>query len=110
MTKHFSPLNNQDDLEALIGRSHQQPVVIFKHSASCPLSAEAYEEMGAVKGPVALLVVQQARALSQEVASRTGITHESPQVIILKDGKVVWHTSHWNVKAGRIAEVLQETA
>ena len=50
------------------------------------------------------IVVQSARALSNEVAARFGIRHESPQVLVVRDGAVVHHASHMAVSARRIRE------
>ena len=48
------------------------------------------------------------RRLAQAVAARTGIQHESPQVLLLKDGKVVWHENHWRITAARLTEPSRE--
>ena len=82
--------------------------MVFKHSTTCPISAAAYQEMAQFDGEVALVEVQSARALSREIENRTGLAHESPQVIILRNGKVVWSASHWKVKADAVAEAVRE--
>jgi bacillithiol system protein YtxJ len=56
---------------------------------------------------VNLLEVQTARELSREVAAITGVPHETPQVIVLRNGKAVWNASHYEVKAGAVAEAMQ---
>ena len=56
---------------------------------------------------VNLLEVQSARELSREIAVVTGVEHETPQVIVLRDGKAVWNASHYDVKAGAVSEALQ---
>ena len=56
---------------------------------------------------VNLLEVQTARELSNEVAATTGVEHETPQVILLRNGKAVWNTSHYGVKAGAVSEALR---
>lgn len=93
------------DLESWIERSRREPVWIFKHSLTCPISAAALDEFlafAADGGPTAgcaLIEVQTARPLSDELSRRTGVRHESPQVLLLRDGKAVWHASHWRVTA-----------
>ena len=44
------------------------------------------------------LYVQDARDVSNRVAEQYSMKHESPQVLYIKDGMVVWNTSHWNIK------------
>jgi bacillithiol system protein YtxJ len=56
---------------------------------------------------VNLLEVQTARELSREVASITGVRHETPQVIVLRDGKAVWNASHYDVNATSVSQALQ---
>jgi bacillithiol system protein YtxJ len=56
---------------------------------------------------VNLIEVQTARELSRDVASVTGIEHETPQVIVLRDGKAVWNASHFDVSAGAVAKALE---
>jgi bacillithiol system protein YtxJ len=104
----FIPLADADALEELFKLSHSQPVVLFKHSMTCPISSAAYQEMMQYGGDVALLVVQRARELSRAVETRTGVRHESPQAIVLRDGNVVWNASHWRVRAEEIARVVRE--
>jgi bacillithiol system protein YtxJ len=103
----FLKITHKEGLEELISNSNSRPVVIFKHSNSCPISAVAYREMENLDGDVSLIEVQSARDVSLEIASRTGVRHESPQVIILRDGKAVWNASHFDVKARDVAEAVQ---
>jgi bacillithiol system protein YtxJ len=103
----FLKITQKEGLDALISSSNDGPVVIFKHSNSCPISAVAYREMEDLDSDVSLVDVQSARDVSVEIASRTGVRHESPQVIILRDGKAVWNASHFDVKATAVAEAVQ---
>jgi bacillithiol system protein YtxJ len=103
----FQSLTDKQSLDALIAESRQKPVVVFKHSTACPISSAAYREMEKFEGEVNLLVIQSSRDISNEVATLTGVEHESPQVIVLKDGKAVWDASHFDVKAGEVARVLE---
>ncbi|MCA1626452.1 MAG: bacillithiol system redox-active protein YtxJ [Acidobacteria bacterium] len=95
----FEELTEAGALEALIERSREAPVVLFKHSLTCPISAFAYGEMSRLALDVAeatvLVVIQRARAVSNEIAARTGVRHESPQAIILRNGTAVWTASHY---------------
>lgn len=108
MEIHFISINDARSFEELVRRSQERAVVVFKHSTTCPISAAAYEQMTRFDGEVALVEVQSAREVSKEIEKKTGIPHESPQVIILRHGKVVWNASHWKVKAEAVAEAIRQ--
>ena len=107
MAKKFQKLADRKSLDRLLTNSKERPVVVFKHSNSCPISAAAYREMEQLEDEVVLVEVQSAREVSKEIANITGIRHESPQVIVLKDGKAVWNASHFGVRAREVAKALQ---
>jgi bacillithiol system protein YtxJ len=106
MDNHFIRVTEADEFTTLVKRSEEQPVVIFKHSATCSISAAAYSEMEQFSGEVILVEVQRARELSREIEKQTGIRHESPQVLVLENGKVVWSASHFKVKAHSVTEAV----
>ena len=110
MDNHFQKLQDSKDLQKLLARSEEKAVVIFKHSTTCPISAGAYEEMSRVVGEVALVDVQSARDVSGEIATITAVEHQSPQVIILRNGKPVWHKSHWSITKEAVEKALSENA
>lgn len=108
ITTEFVPITERPELDALFQTSHQRPVVLFKHSSLCSVSADTYAEMSGYPGRVELIVVQQARGLSDEIETRTGLRHESPQVIVLSQGKPVFHASHWRIKAAAVAQAVKD--
>ena len=108
MKNQFIPVNDDDGLQALFARSHERPVVLFKHSLTCPISGAAYEEMSNFEGDVSLIVVQRARDLAREVETRTGVRHESPQAIVLRRGLAVWNASHWRVTSEAVGQAVRE--
>jgi bacillithiol system protein YtxJ len=95
-----------ESFDELASRSQNAPVVIFKHSTTCHISTAAYHEMSCFDGDVAVVEVQRSRSLSREIEQRTGLRHESPQVLVLLKGKVVWDASHWNVKAHEVQQAV----
>jgi bacillithiol system protein YtxJ len=101
-------------LEEMFARSNDAPVVLFKHSTTCPISAHAHRQMSrlsrAVSAEIALVVVQRARAVSNQVAERTGVRHESPQVIVLRGGKPVWSASHYDIATDSVESAVRENA
>jgi bacillithiol system protein YtxJ len=110
MNNHFTPVSDSSELESLFTLSHERPVILFKHSLTCPISSAAYQEMSGFDGDVSLIVVQRARDVSREVATLTGIRHESPQAIILRNGRAVWNASHWHIKREAIEGAVREHA
>ena len=105
---HFTQITDREALDEALARSSQEPVILFKHSTTCPISAAAYRQMSEMGGDVSLVVIQHAREVSREVEERTGVRHESPQAIILKDGKAVWTASHFDITAGAVERAVRE--
>jgi bacillithiol system protein YtxJ len=98
--------------EALKGSS-DKPLLIFKHSTSCPISAGAHEELthfieDKEDSPVdfAIVHVIEERPVSNAIAVQLGIKHASPQAILVKDGHPVWDTSHWHITYAFLSEKL----
>jgi bacillithiol system protein YtxJ len=107
------PVTSIDELNAALERSNQEPVFIFKHSTSCPVSAAAHqrvrnylEQAGETAARIYLVKVIEARPVSNEIAQRLGITHQSPQLILVRDGKGVWNRSHGAIDAASITAAL----
>lgn len=107
MENHFVKVTDKQAFNELADRSNERPVVIFKHSLTCPISAAAYEQMAEFDGEVALVEVQRARELSDEIEQRLGLEHESPQAIVLRNGKAVWNASHFKITAEAVAEAVR---
>lgn len=110
MGNKFFRIDDRATLDNLISDSKQNTVVVFKHSNACSISARAYREMEKLDGPVNLLEIQAAPELSREVESLTGVRHESPQVILLRDGKAIWNASHFDVNAASVSKALESNA
>lgn len=82
----------------------QEPglLFLFKFSPWCPVShyaeAEANNFLNSTAEAKAISVdVVKDRPLSRAIAEATGIKHESPQLLLYKDGQIVWHTSHGEI-------------
>jgi bacillithiol system protein YtxJ len=110
MENQFTSVTSTEALEHLLTQSHDGPVVLFKHSTTCPISSAAYKQMSHLEADVALIVVQSARDVSREIEARTGVEHESPQALVLRNGAVVWSASHWDVTADAVARAMREHA
>lgn len=102
------PITDADGLRAAL----DEPLaVIYKHSPFCGLSTEAAGEVRQFMEqnpdvPVFLVDVIRDRELAVEVEQRFGIRHESPQVIVLRDGSPFWSASHRGVTAGALEQQL----
>ena len=109
MKARFKEIRNTEELDALIEKSNEQAIVLFKHSTTCPISAGVYQEISNADADINLIVVQRARDVSSAVAEKTGIRHESPQAFVVKKGKVVYHASHYDVTASDVEKKMLET-
>lgn len=111
----MTPLTHLSDLaelEAAIAESCERPVLLFKHSRTCGISCEALDELQAhvdrTAGTAAykLITVQSHRGLSDAAAARFGIRHETPQAILLRDGRPVWNASHFRITASNLDRIF----
>lgn len=102
------------DLDQLLSAAGESSVWLFKHSLTCPVSAEGLREFESYVATVdegdplrfALIEVQPARVVSNEVAERYGVRHESPQALLVEDGEVVWHASHWQITSSSLTAAV----
>lgn len=107
MGNHFVRITDTQSLDDLTDRSRERPMVIFKHSLTCPISSAAYEQMEGFQGEVALVEVQLARSLSAQIENRLGVVHASPQVIVLSKGQVAWDASHFKITAEAVEAAVR---
>lgn len=105
-------LHDLDALEAAIEESRERPVFLFKHSRTCGISCEALDELhahlelGVPPASYKMITVQSHRRISDEAAMRLGVRHETPQAILIRDGKPVWKASHFRITADALARAL----
>ncbi|HVQ26541.1 MAG TPA: bacillithiol system redox-active protein YtxJ [Planctomycetota bacterium] len=97
---------------AAIGR--HPLVMLFKHSPICPVSTEALEEwqrfrLERPELPALFVDVIADRAVARELAQECGVAHQSPQAILFKDGRPVWHASHGAITAAALAQASQQS-
>jgi bacillithiol system protein YtxJ len=107
----FAALERTEQLDALVHSSFSRPALIIKHSPACGTSFQALDELEEHREQldgldVHLIDVLRQRALSQTIASRFQIRHESPQVLLLVNGHVQWNASHFGVTADRVRQAL----
>jgi len=99
MTARFNEIKNSEELENLFQKSFDAPVIFFKHSITCPISIGVYSEVSRADAEINLVIVQKARNLSNAIAELTKVRHESPQAIVVKQGNVIYHASHYDITA-----------
>ncbi len=100
-------LNDPAQLEAIKTESAQKPVVIFKHSIRCSISSMAKGRLERAQMPEGIdfyyLDLISNRALSNKVAEEFNVHHESPQVLVIKDGQCIYDESHNGIDMQDIA-------
>lgn len=106
-------LTTDDQLTAWLKRSEEGKVLLFKHSTACPISATAFQELEsfllsevAKNVETAMVHVIEHRAISNAIAERLGVKHESPQALLIEAGQVLWHTSHWDITQDALAQAV----
>jgi bacillithiol system protein YtxJ len=89
-------LESQEQLEALLAAPER--AVFFKHSTRCPVSAWAEERVSDYLrhhgSAIHLIDVLRSRTLSTLLAERLRVRHESPQILVVEDGRCIAHASH----------------
>ena len=91
--------------------SNEKPVVIFKHSTRCSISRMALKQferdydLNEVVDAYFLDLIAH-RDISNEIASRFNVYHESPQLILIRDGKAVYDVSHSDIDAVALKEKI----
>lgn len=105
----WKELTSVDDLEKSIEKSQDKIVVIFKHSTRCIISKTVLrnfeneiEKYNGDSFNFYYLDLLNHRDMSNRIAETLNVSHQSPQVIVLKDREVVYHASHENIKFNAI--------
>ena len=112
MNQIVNQLHTLEELDQTLEESKNRPVLLFKHSNACPISSRAYREFQAYLDHADpdvghyLVIVQAARPVSDEIESRLNLQHESPQAILVKDGREIWNASHYEITASALAKTV----
>lgn len=110
---NWNPLNHPNQLNQLIRESDTETVLIFKHSTSCSISRATLdrlernwkdEEVPNVK-PY-LLDLLSYRAISNAIADQFQVEHQSPQILIIQNGKSVYDNSHYGIDFDQIKKFV----
>lgn len=106
----FTSVPDVDALTNLFEDSDDEPVVLFLHDDFCPISGTAYDEVLRYDGEVALIDVAVQHEVKRAVAERSGVKHESPQAMVLRNGKPVWHASHGKIRYDALKAAIEQAS
>lgn len=102
------PLTTEDQLEIIKEKSSSTPQVIFKHSTRCGTSSLAKSRLEKGTAPEGIdfyyLDLITYRSISNRVAEEFKVNHESPQVLLIKNGDCVYEESHIGIQMDEIIE------
>lgn len=105
-------LENIDQLNTIVEASFLKPQLIFKHSTRCSVSLFVLNEFKSGYGfsevdfTAYFLDLLRYREISNAIANQFDVVHQSPQLLIIKDGKAIAHASHENVNKIKLTEFL----
>ena len=108
---NWNELTDLGQLNEIIAASNEKPVAIFKHSTRCSVSRMALKQFenefnSSDKVTPYFLDLIAHRDISNEIANRFGVTHQSPQLILIKEGKAVYNVSHSDIDAEELGAKL----
>jgi bacillithiol system protein YtxJ len=108
----WSILVDLGQLNEIIELSHQKPVLIFKHSTRCSISRFALKnfeneyDFSEEKLQPYLLDLMEYRAISNEITNRFDVMHQSPQILLIKEGKCVYDDSHDGIEVNKLKKFI----
>jgi bacillithiol system protein YtxJ len=107
---NWHPINSIDQLEHIKSASYITPQVIFKHSTTCSISRMALDRFERAATPEKVdfhyLDLLNYRTISTEIASFFQVHHESPQVILIKNGECIYDESHYGIMMDELIPFL----
>lgn len=110
--ENWIAITEEQQLENVKESSKSKPAVIFKDSVTCGISAHAKNKLetawdfDASEIDFYYLDLLSNRNISNKIAADFGVTHQSPQIIVVKDEKVVDHFSHQSISVDRIRKAI----
>jgi len=109
---NWTPMEHLAQIEEIIELSEQMPVIIFKHSTRCSISRmvlknfENEYDLGENVSAYFLDLIS-FREVSNEIASRFNVVHQSPQLLLIVGGKLVYDVSHSSIDAQELKSKIQ---
>lgn len=111
-TVSWLELTNVSQLDGIVAQSGQKPQLIFKHSTRCGISRMVKNQfekdypLSSLEVDLYYLDLLNYREISNAIASRFKVYHESPQLLVIKDGNVLKHASHGSILDLDLKELL----
>ena len=108
----WNALTSISQLDDIIAESAEMPVLIFKHSTRCGISRMALRGFELDFKPddgmkPYYLDLLHFREVSDAIASRFGVVHQSPQILLVKDGQSIYDTSHGDIDAAKLSAKIR---
>ena len=105
---NWIPLTDINQLPYIQQQSHARPQVIFKHSTRCSISSMVLKRLEREGAPDSMdfyfLDLIKNRTISNEVSETFDVSHESPQILLIKNGKCVYDESHYGITMDALTE------
>ncbi len=111
---NWNQLTESSQIDAILEASKQKPQAIFKHSTRCSISSmakrrlESEWDLSSDEVEVHFLDLISYRDVSNAIAHKTGVMHQSPQLILLRNGEVLAHSSHEGIDAYSVKQAIQQ--
>ena len=107
---NWIPLTTEAQLEEIVQLSETKPTIIFKHSTRCSISSTALSRLerawDAAETPAYYLDLIAYRPISSAIAEKFDIEHQSPQVLVINQGKCSYSATHWDIAMDEIKPFL----
>lgn len=102
-------LKSIEEWNALLENSDEQPFLLFKLSVTSLSSVTAKKEMESLVTdlPRYVVIVQMDKKVSNAVEADTGVKHETPQVLIIKDKKAIWQATRYQIKQSIVLDAIE---
>jgi len=110
----WQPLTQSEQLTDIVQESHEHPVLVFKHSTTCSISAAAkgkierqWDSAGLDGTPIYYLDLLRYRPISNEIAQKFGIEHQSPQLLLIQNGTCSYDASHMGIRLSDVQQLVK---
>lgn len=110
--EQWNVLTDEAEVAAVLEASAKRPQLLYKHSHTCGICHAAKEQIDESldeikkRADTHFVNVKKSRPVSNRVAADLDVRHESPQVLIVRNGECTWHKSHWSIKGDDIISAL----
>lgn len=105
---NWNILNDYNQVQNLVEASHLKPQAIFKHSTRCSISVMAKSRLERSEFPEQIqfhyLDLLQYRDISNKIAEQFGVHHQSPQILLIKNGECIFEETHSAISMDEIIE------